>query len=229
MTAPFVLESLPETAWQRRLRFVVEAIDAVNGELIRDGIEVRVAGLAGKPIVSFGGRFVWLAEPGAVPTEVSIDPMALPYLPANVAAPAPPGPPPAKQYDVVRLELAPTPAYPFDTGTTGLRGTLIRVAAELPAVPLPFDVIWLQWQDDNQPPPAWINAPIHSRTDAAGDFAVIVRFGPNQIARTDSQGQMRVRVAATHAGVTKFSPERQIRPGYVADVPSFAWDQFTNV
>ncbi|MDM0085080.1 hypothetical protein QTI17_31290 [Variovorax sp. J31P179] len=229
MTAPFVLKAPPETAWQRRLRFVVEAIDAVNGELIRDGIEVRVAGLAGKPVVNFGGRFVWLAEPGAVPTEVSVDPKALPYLPASVAAPAPPGPPPAKQYDVVRVELAPTPAYPFETGTTGVRGTLVRAAAALPMVALPFDRIWLQWQDDNQPPPAWNDAPVPSLTDAAGDFAVIVRLGPNQVARTDAQGRMRVRVAATHGGVTMFSPEHQIRPGYVADVPSFAWDQFTNV
>jgi hypothetical protein len=228
-SAPFVLEALPETAWQRRVRFVVEAVDAVNGELVREGIEVRVAGLAGPPIVSFGGRFVWLAEPGAVPTEVSIDPRAQPYLPASVAAPAPPGPPPARQYDVVRLELAPTPAYRFDPGTTGVRGTLVRAAAEFPPVPLPFDGVWLQWQDDNQPPPAWMDAPIRSRTDAAGDFAAIVRLGLHQVARTDSQGRMRVRIAATHAGVTKFSPERQIRPGYVADAPSFAWDQFTNV
>ena len=150
MTAPFVLDALPETAWQRRLRFVVEVIDAVTGELIRDGIEVRVAGLAGKPIVSFGGRFAWLTEPGAIPTDVSIDPKALPYLPVSVAAPPPPGPPPAKQYNVVSVTLAPTPAYPFETGTTGVRGTLVRAAAEQPPVPLRFDAIWLQWQDDNQ-------------------------------------------------------------------------------
>lgn len=229
MTASFVLAALPETAWLRRVQFVVEVIDAVNGELIRDGIEVRVAGLAGKPIVNSGGRFVWLAEAGAVPTELSIDPKALPYLPVTAAVPAPPGPPPAKQYAVVRVELAPTPAYHFDAGTTGVRGTLVRAAAELPAVPLQFDSLWLQWQDDNQPPPAWVDAPARSRTDAAGDFAAVVRLGPNQIARTASQGRMRVRVAATHAGVTKFSPERQIRPGYVADLPSLAWDQFTNV
>lgn len=228
MTAPFVLEALPETAWRRRLRFVVEAIDAVSGELIRDGIEVRVAGLARKPTLNIGGRYVWLDEPGAVPTEVSIDPKALPYLPARVAAPAPPGPPPARQYDVVTLALSPTPAYHFGTGTTGVRGTLLRAAAELPPVPLPFDAIRLQWQDDDQPSPAWTDASIPSRTDAAGDFVAVVRLGPHQIARTDTRGRMRVRIAATHAGVTMFSPEHQIRPGYVEDVPAFAWDQFTN-
>jgi hypothetical protein len=228
VTASFVLEALPETAWLRHAQLVVEIIDAANGELIRDGIEVRVAGFSGKPIVNAGGRFVWLAEAGGIPTEVSIDPKALPYLPATAAVPPPPGPPPAKQYALVRVELAPTPAYRFDSGTTGVRGTLVRAAAESPAVPLAFNSLWLQWQDDNQPPPAWIDAPIRSSTDATGDFAVIVRLGTNQVARTAGQGRMRVRVAATHAGATKFSPERQIRPGYVADVPSLAWDQFTN-
>jgi hypothetical protein len=229
MNAPFFNQALPETAWQRRLRFVVEAVDAVTGEVIRDGIDVRVAGLTSQPLKSFGGCYVWLDEPGAVPTEVSIDPKALPYLPARVAAPAPPGPPPARQYDVVRLALAPSAAYRFDTGTTGVRSTLVRAALDIPAVPLSFDAIWLQWQDDNQPPPAWTDAPFPSSTDAAGDFAVIVRLGPNQVARTDSQGLMRVRIAATHAGVTQYSSEQQIRPGYVADIPRLAWDQFTVV
>jgi len=229
MNQPFVLEALPETAWRRYVRLVVEAVDSVDGQLIRDGIEVRVAGLAAKPILSFSGRFVWLTEQGSLPTEVTIDPKALPYLPATVAAPPPPGPPPARQYDVVRIELAPSPAYRFDAGTTGLRSTLVRAAAEWPAVPLVLDAVWLEWQDDNQPPPAWTDAPIRSRTDAAGDFAVIVRLGPQQVARTDSQGRMHVRIAATHAGVTKFSPEQPIRPGRVTDVQSFAWDQFTNV
>ena len=229
MTTTFVLDAPPDTAWQRRLRFVVEVIDAVTGELIRDGIDVRVAGLAGQPIVNFGGRYVWLAERGAAPTEVSVDPKSRPFLPARVTAPAPPGPPPAPQYGVVSIVLAPTPAYPFETGTTGMRSTLVRAAAEKPTVPLSFDAIWLQWQDDTQPPPAWSDAPVHSATDVAGDFAAIVRLGVQQIARTDSQGLMRVRVAATHGGVTKFSPERQIRAGHVADLPSFAWDQFTSV
>jgi hypothetical protein len=126
------------------------------------------------------------------------------------------------------MALAPTPAYPFDAGASGVRGTLVRQANEWPPAPFPQDTVWLQWMDDNAPPPGWTDSTIPSRTDAKGDFAVIVRLATNQIARTDAMERMRVRVAATHAGSTRFSPELQIRPGYVADVQqSFAWNLFT--
>ena len=227
MSARFEYAGIPEQAWQRRVRFVVEVSDSVTGELVRDGISVRVSGLRGEPIVNASDRFVWLAESGALPTAVEVDPGRLPFLPRSVPAPPPPAPPPAPQYNVVRVALAPTAAYPFDTGASGLRGTLVRLAAELPPVALPLKDIWLQWMDDDLPAPGWTDSPIVSRTDSSGDFAVIVRLATNQIARTDAQQRMRVRVAATHAGSTKFSPEQQIRPGYVADVQqNFAWDLF---
>src|SRR5262249_7657160 len=138
------------------------------------------------------------------------------------------------QYSRVALALAPTAAYPFTTGTTGVRGTLIRDHLEDPAVPIalaaPAESLRLQWMDDALPPPAWTDSDIVSSTDAAGDFAAIVQLGASQIARTDAQGRMRVRVAATRSGTTRFSPELQIKPGYVTDVAQkFAWDQFTNV
>jgi hypothetical protein len=230
VSAQFEYSAQLETAWQRRVRLVVEVVDAVSGELIRDGIKVIVKEFRAAPIVNASGRFVWLVEPGIVPTEVTVDPQRLPYLPATVAVGAPPPPPPpvVPQYNVVRIELAPTSAYPFDAGTTGLRGTLIRNDAEFPPVPLQSDEVWLQWMDDALPPPGWTSALVRGKTDAAGDFAAIVRLASNQTARTDSQGRMHVRIAATHAGVTQFSPQLQIRPGYVADVQqSFAWNQFT--
>lgn len=227
MSAPFEYSGPLEQAWQRRVRFVVEVSDAVTGELIRDGIDVRVKGLNGAPIVNATNRFVWLAETGAVPTEVEVTADRLPYLPQTVPAPPPPGPPPAPQYNVVRVALAPTPAYPFETGASGIRGTLVRLANEWPPVPLPLKDVWLQWMDDNVPAPGWTDSTIVSRTDTNGDFAVIVRLAVNQIARVDAQQRMRVRVAVIHAGSKRFSPEQQIQPGYVADIPqSFAWDQF---
>ena len=72
-----------------------------------------------------------------MPTEVEITPGRLPFLPQTVPAPPPPGPPPAPQYNVVRVALAPTRAYPFDTGASGIRSTLVRLANEWPPVPLP--------------------------------------------------------------------------------------------
>jgi hypothetical protein len=227
MKPSFEYSGTLEQAWQRRVRFVVEVSDAVTGELIGDGISVRVKGFKSAPIVNATNRFVWLAESGAVPTEVEVTSGRLPFLPQTVPAPPPPGPPPAPQYNVVRVTLAPTGAYPFDTGASGIRGTLVRLANEWPPVALPGKDVWLQWMDDNVPAPGWTDSTIVSKTDTNGDFAVIVRLAINQIARVDTQQRMRVRVAATHAGSTKFSPEQQIQPGYVADVPqSFAWDQF---
>jgi hypothetical protein len=235
MSTQFENAAPPETAWRRNVRLVVEVLDAVTGEPIRNGLEVRVTGLTRAATMSFGGAFVWRAESGATPTRVDVDPGHLPYLPRSAAVPAPSAPPGRPQYSLLRIELAPKPAYPFDTGATGVRGTLIRDSTEDPGVPIeltpPAENIRLQWMDDNShAPPGWTDAAVVSSTDAAGDFAAIVRLGPKQIASTDSQGRMRVRVAVTRAGATKFSPELQIRPGYVTDVSqSFAWDQFTNV
>jgi hypothetical protein len=222
--------SAPETAWRRRVRLAVDVVDAVTGELIRDGIKVTVKEFLREPIVNASGRFVWLVEPGVVPTQVEVDPQRLPYLkqrrpvpPASL--PPPPAPP---QYSLVRVELQPSSAYRFEPGTTGVRGTLILDSTVFPPTPLPLHAVWLQWSDDNLPLPGWTDAPVHAETDAAGDFAVIVRLATNQIARTDALGRMQVRVAATHEGITQFSPPLQIRPGYVADVtPSLAWNQFT--
>ncbi len=230
MNPQFEYTALPEKAWQRSVRLAVDVVDAVTGELIRDGIQVSVKEFRGEPIVNASGRFVWLIEPGVVPTEVVVDPQRLPYLKQTRPVPPPDLPPPPRtaQYNIVRVELPPTPAYPFEAGTTAVRSTLIRNDAEFPAVPFPLDEVWLQWSDDNLPAPGWTDAPVHAETNAAGDFAVIVRLAINQIARTDAQGRMQVRVAATHAGVTKFSPPLHIRPGYVADVtPGLAWNQFT--
>lgn len=230
MSARFEYTALPEKAWQRRVRLIVEVVDAVTGELIRDGIKVTVKELRGAPIVNASGRFVWLIEPGVVPTEVSVDPQRLPFLPQSRPVPPPPPLPPPRvpQYNEVRVVLPPTPAYPFDAGVSGVRGTLIRDSAEFPSVPLPSDEVWLQWRDDALPlPAAWTDALVRTMTDAAGDFAAIVRLATNQVAHLDPQGRMDVRIAATHAGATKFSAPLPIRPGYVADVQqSFAWNQF---
>lgn len=228
MNTRFVYRANPERAWEREVRFAVEVIDAVTMEPVWDGLTVKVKGLNATPIVSAGGRFVWLAEAGANPTEVEIDPGRLPYqLHKESVLPLPA--PPAPQYSFIRLELSPTPAYSFDAGTTGVRGTLLRKRVEDPLVALPDVDVRLQWIDDNGPGPGldWKNAPTISKTDDHGDFVAILRLATNQIARTDAQQRMRVRVAATHGGLTLCSPELPIRPGYVADVQqSFAWDEF---
>jgi hypothetical protein len=233
MSTRFEYAAARETFSLRRVRLVVEVLDAVTGEPIRDGLGIRVTGLARDPTLNFSGAYVWQDEAAAIPVRVDIDTGDLPYLPAGAVVPAPSRPAARPQYSLVTFALAPTAAYPFTTGTTGARGTLIRASTEDPPVPIALaaaESLRLQWMDDGLPPPGWTDSAITSTTDAAGDFAAIVRLGPNQVARTDAQDRMRVRVAVTRASGTKFSPELPIRPGYVTDVAQkFAWDQFTNV
>lgn len=229
MNNRFIYHATPERAWQRKVRLAVETIDAVTLEPVWDGLTVTVKGLDARPVVSASGRFVWFDEPGAVPAEVEINPGRLPYLAHRELAPSPP-PPPAAQVSVLHVALAPSTAYPFAPGTTGVRGTLLEQRLDVPPRPLAGVPIHLQWIDDDQADTNWVNVQPRSVTSSTGDFVAIVRLAANQTARTDAQQRMRVRVVATHTGVTRFSPELPIRPGYVADVqPSFAWDEFQNV
>ncbi|HEV8334444.1 MAG TPA: hypothetical protein VGQ22_23685 [Steroidobacteraceae bacterium] len=229
MSAGFTFRALPETAYTRKARLIVEIRDPVTLEPVWDGLTLRATGLMAEPIVSSSSRFVWFEDQGATPLELSIDPGRLPYLPQILPVPplpAPP-PPPAKPqtWNAMLIELAPTTAYPFAGGTTVLRGSIIRNVADDPLVSLAGVDVRLQWIDDNAAGTQWVSAPNLARTSASGDFAAIARLAPNQIARADAQHRMRVRVAATRAGTTLFSPERQIPFGQVSDAQqSFAWD-----
>jgi hypothetical protein len=216
-------------AYQRLPRLIVEAFDPVTLAPVYDGLRLEVELLGIRPVVSSGGRFVWFEQKGNF-DKLLIDAGALPYLPpAKLSIPPlpPPPPPPAKPvtYTLIRLELAPSTAYPFVTGTAGVRGNIVRNLADDPRVPLDDVQIRLRWIDDNAPGETWVDAPTLSRTNAKGDFAAILRLATLQIARTDAQQRLRVRVAATRAGNTRFSPELQIRPDQITDVQqSFAWD-----
>jgi hypothetical protein len=229
MSARFTYFATPERAWQRKVRLAVETIDAVTLEPVWEGVTVTAEGMKAEPVISAGGRFVWFDEKGANPTAVNIDPGRLPYLARREIPPAPPLPP-AAQVSLLRVELAPTPAYLFAPGTSGVRGTLIDKRLDDPAVPLSDVPVNLQWIDDDRVGTNWVDVPIRSITNEHGDFVAILRLTPDRNARMDAQQRLRVRVAATRSGSTQFSPELPIRPGYVADVqPSFAWDEFQNV
>jgi len=204
----------------RRVRLAAEVLDGVTLSRISDGLTLTAQGLRGAPIVNAGGLFVWLEEAGRDPVSVSIDTGSLPLDPqvANV---------PALPERLVRVELAPQRAYPFPGGVTAIRGLLIQNRNDDPPVPVTGVPAWLQWIDDNQAGTTWVDTPVRGRTDANGDFAATARFTPAQVPRLDSQGRLRVRLAATQAGITLKSPELQIAEGRVTDVPkSFAWNEF---
>jgi hypothetical protein len=51
-----------ERAYSREAMLAVELLDAVTLERVTQGVEVTATGLTGKPIVNYGGLFVWLKE-----------------------------------------------------------------------------------------------------------------------------------------------------------------------
>jgi hypothetical protein len=229
MNAVFRYRAPLGLAYTRRARLIVEALDPVTLELIGDGLTMSVEGMEARPVISTGGRHVWFEEPGHAPAKLRIDPGNLPYMPLEMAVPPlpPPPPPPAKPqtWNVMHVELAPSTAYPFAAGITGFRGSFIVNAADDPQMPLKNTDVRLQWIDDNQAGEVWVDAPNLSHTSANGDFVALVRLGPSQIARADAQKRMRVRVAATHAGITRLTPELPIPFNRITDAQqSFAWE-----
>lgn len=219
-----------EVAYTRRARLIVEALDPVTLDLVGQGLRIRVDGLDAEPVLSTGRRYVWFEECGRTPKTLRIDPGALPYLPVERAIdplPAPP-PPPAKPqtWTLMRIELAPSTAYPFAPGITAYRGSFIVNATDDPPVGLADAEVHLQWIDDSQAGEVWVDATNRSRTSAKGDFVALVRQGPSQIARADAQHRMRVRVVVTPAGTTttRVTPELQIPFNRLTDAAgSFVW------
>jgi hypothetical protein len=219
MTRTFDTYLPPETSRVRRVRLAAEVLDGVTLSRVSDGLRLTARGLLGAPIVNAGGLFVWLAEAGRDPVSVSVDPGWLPFDPQQAAVPALPE-------RLVRVELAPRRAYPFPDGATGIRSRLIQNRNDDPPVPVAGVPAWLQWIDDGQAGTPPVDAPVRGRTDESGDFAATVRFAPTQVPGLDAHGRLRVRLAATRAGVTLRSLELQIAEGRVTEAPAFAWNEF---
>ncbi|MFL9977633.1 hypothetical protein [Paraburkholderia graminis] len=229
MSAVWGFSVAPATAYARRARLIVELIDPVTLGLVHEGLKVEVAGLQSKPAISSSGRFVWFHERDGNPTALRVEAGGLPYLLRGDVAvpPLPPPAPPARPvtHTFMRVELGPSTAYPFDAGITVLRGNLVRNAADEPPIAISDAAVRLRWIDDDAPGEQWMDAPTTSFASDKGDFAVMLRLAPGQIARADVQHLMRVRVAVTRAGSTRLSPEMQIPFHAITDVQaSFAWD-----
>jgi len=73
----------------RQVSFAVELLDPVTGELVSAPATVTADGLAKAPVTNLSGRFVFLAEPGAV-GNIRVDLHGLPYEPIS-SPPPPPG------------------------------------------------------------------------------------------------------------------------------------------
>jgi hypothetical protein len=217
-----------EEAYQRRVLFGIELLDAVTLSPVNQGVEVVAGGLRGQPIVNAGGLFVWLHEDIQNLQTVSIDPGPLPYEKLELK-PAQLKLPPVKPA-LTTIELQPRVDYAFSPGITGLRGTLVEERVNPPERPVPVAnaAVHLQWLDDEL---NWHDAPTTSHTDRKrGDFVSILRLAPTEVPQID-QGAVTVRLRASRdGGVERGSNDFKLLLGRITDPSTlnpltFAWDE----
>jgi hypothetical protein len=213
------LVGAPEEAYVRNVRIAAEILDAVTLEPVRSGLAVTASGLDGKPIVNGSGFYVWLNEGTRQPFTIVVDAEGTPYESVTKAVP----PLPDRR---LRIELAPRASYPFGSGITSLRGTMItrRIG---PRAPLAGAEVWLRWIDHAANGTTWVDIPVHSHTNANGDFAAIVRLAPAQVPVLDASGAIRGRLGARYQGVTRTSDEFAMLQGRVYERSDpFVWNEF---
>jgi hypothetical protein len=208
---------VPERAYVRNVRIAAEIVDAVTLEPVRRGITVTATGLAAKPIVNGSGTYVWIDEAPKQPTAIVVDAGGTPYESVTRNVPALPA-------RSLRIELAPNASYPFGSGVTSLRGTVITRRLG-PRIPLAGAEVWLRWLDDADGT-TWIDVPIHSHSNVNGDFAAVMRLVPAQTPRL-AGGAIRGRLRARYQGVTRTSDELAMLPGRVYERSDpFVWNEF---
>jgi hypothetical protein len=197
----------------RRVLFAVELVDPVTQLLVSQGVTVTAPDMQAKPIVSRSGRFVWLVDQDAWPATIAVDPGLTPY--AAHTQPAPPRPAdilaaPAAQR-LARILLRPTPAYPFDTGATVVRGTL-RERTDVPNAPVVADaIVQLAWHDafwGTWTPGPPLPGELWPRTGANGEFAALLQLSAPPPAVPDLVRRLlKVRVQVTRGPATRATPD----------------------
>ena len=170
----------------RSVLFAVELLDPLTQRIVFDGMSVVPAGIVGKPVRSYSGRFVWLREGDAWPGPIVVEPGRRPYERHVQAAPPRPlnldtatG---AERH--VRIHLRPAAFYPIGDGPTAIRGVLRQANAPLAGVR-----VQLAWRDEvgnwTPPPPAGEPfapgeppSPLEQQTNASGEFLVFLHLRP---------------------------------------------------
>lgn len=210
-----------ERAWTRKASLAVEVLDAVTLQRMSQGVTVMAKGLRGTPVVNHGGLFVWRGEDLAGFAGVVIDPGALPFAAADLA-----------QADVTlplhTIALQPLANYPFASGTTAIRGSLIETMPPLGVAPVPIAgaTIRLQWLDDDGS--TWHQPPQRFITDARGEFAAFIPFVPADLPQLDAGGNLSLTLIANRAPPVAPANEKSIQfthpQGRVSNA-IHAWDQ----
>lgn len=218
------LQITMELAYQRRVLFAIELVDAVTLERVSQGIKVVAKGLRGTPVVNSGGLFVWREEDFGRLQQIEIDPGARPYEHVERAASQ-------VQRPLTTIELPPRADYPFTAGVTGLRGTLVESQVAPPERPEPVRdaEVSLLWRDVDGD---WHDAVTASHTDTKnGDFVSILRLASAEVPDLDENGDITVRLRASRDGINpRTSTDLQLRQGHITDPSTlnpltFAWDE----
>jgi len=215
-----------QVAYERHALFAVELLDAVTLERVSENVVVTAVGLRGKPVVNYGGLFVWLKEDLGPLQKILVNPGALPYesverQKAQLNLPPVPRP-------LTAIELPPRIDYPFGVGTTGVRGRLIADRTSVPAHPVADAEIALLWLDDVS---VWHDAPTTSHTNGDGDFVSIMRLSAVDVPLLDSAGALTVRIRVRRDGAyERHSGDLKVPQGRIADPTTLsalvvAWDE----
>lgn len=213
----------PETI-ERQVLVAVELFDPVILSNVNRGLSVLAQGLAGVPIMSWSGRYVWLRELDAWPNryDVSVDTGSYQAVSQN----APPKPADVTQVPwaarLTRIVLTPTPAYPFPDGLTVIRGRL-RESADPRAAPVAGATVALTWEMDARGGAVQVASPMTAITDAAGEFALMLR-PPTSSKPTLTQGKLSIQIQARRGGLARSDIQRSVVDGALTDLPNpLAW------
>lgn len=219
MSRPFDIDLPLERGRLRKLALAAEVIDAVTLELVRQGVKVSAPGLNARPSVNASGMYVWIEQTGTPrPVQVSVDTLNTGLEAVTVSVP----PLPERS---LRIELAPGPGYVFGSGVTAVRGALLARRG-LPREAAAGAEVWIRWIDSEANGTPWADSPVHSRVDAAGDFAAVLRLARGQVPEVND-GLLRARLGVRWRGLTRMSDEFALQPGRVDErAVSFIWNEF---
>lgn len=223
--AAIVSDSLE--SFRRTVLVAVELVDPVTLTLVHRGISVTAQGLAGKPIISWSGRFVWLSEDSAWPTTFTVNPSGESY--ESEVQPAPPRPANLITLSVdarlTRITLRPTATYPFADGVTSVRG-MLRETADPTSAGISGALVWIRWANDAPGGPPWVDAAVRAKTNQAGEFAAFLRL-PAKARPTVENEKLVVRIAVSRAGEVREKEER-LPDGRSYDLPdALVWSHLT--
>lgn len=175
-------------------------INGVTGEVVGYGVKARVVGLPHQPIVNGSGLLVFInlpPSPNPPKYSVEVDATEAGFFGPKTVEFDPPG---ANDDDAeakrrVPVLLTPRPEYPFPSGTTLVRGVLVRGTEIVPRARI-----------SAQPPLS--STPFETLSDERGTFALAIRPHP------DAPAPLQVDIHFEEgAGAPRILQGRKLTPG----------------